>query len=117
MNSDAVNTYNANFSEASVHELDVFDYCQLIDDDGSQICDVLQLSCPCQFFSPNNTKGRNTERDLRNHDAIFCVEPMLKKNRPRFVHGEQTFGFLYPRFKPSFNAIIKGFTDCGYSIE
>jgi DNA (cytosine-5)-methyltransferase 1 len=77
--------------------------------------DILHLSPPCKFFSPCKTL-RGCVNDDANEAALFCIDAMLKKCRPRIITLEQTFG-LIERFPQHFNALIHQFIANGFSIS
>ena len=84
---------------------------------GNYVSDVLHLSCPCQYYSPNNTRKGTARNDESNQAASFCVDALLKKVRPRFIHSEQTFGLLRLSHWKDFNIFLSQFTDSGFSIS
>lgn len=87
-----------------------------VDVPGRHWSDIAHFSPPCQVWSPVHT--RVGQDDEQNFNSLFSLEELLLKVRPRIATVEQTFGILHPTFAPMFNtAIVKAFTDCGYSVR
>ncbi|KAF2722244.1 S-adenosyl-L-methionine-dependent methyltransferase [Polychaeton citri CBS 116435] len=79
------------------------------------IVDLLHFSPPCQPFSTCHTKaGRDDEA---NTAASFCIVALLQGCRPRQATFEQTFGVMRESKRWWFDAIIRQFTDCDYSVQ
>jgi len=113
---EAERTYRANFPRANMMNLTVDQFCSP-EQRGNYVSDILHLSCPCQYYSPNNTRRGTARNDESNQAASFCVDALLKKIRPRFVHSEQTFGILRPAHSQDFNMFLSQFTDRGFSVS
>lgn len=110
---NAGQTWNHNFSDAehfemAAHDFAILNYSQLI-------VDILHLSPPCQVFSPVHT--RPGQDDEMNFASLFAVLELIKKTRPRMVTLEQTFGILHKKFIQAFHALIRMFTDHGFSVS
>jgi DNA (cytosine-5)-methyltransferase 1 len=109
-------TYRANFPRATLHEMDIFNFLQIVSQRRQQqYPDVLHISPPCQVWSPAHTiPGRN---DLVNEAVLFACSEVIRKLRPRIFTVEQTFGILHSRFKGYFNVLVQQFTLYGYSVR
>ena len=106
-------TYEKVFPEAQLHMLDIFDF--IVTEDTKIRVDVLNLSPPCQFWSPAHTvAGVNDDANIA---ALFSCHELIKKLRPRLFTLEQTFGLLHPKYEFYFNALIHGFTENNYSVR
>lgn len=111
---DACRTYKANFPNVRLYDNDVFDFITMPERASDYNIDILHMSPPCQYFSPNHTQpGRN---DDANRDCLSTTMHVVKKTRPRVIVLEQTFGILQPRFRNYLNQLIQGFTSQGYSV-
>ncbi|KAI1278153.1 S-adenosyl-L-methionine-dependent methyltransferase [Xylaria sp. FL0933] len=109
----ACNTYAKVYPEAQLHRMNMF---ELIARENLKIrVDVLNLSPPCQFWSPAHTvAGVNDDANIA---ALFACRELVKKFRPRLFTLEQTYGILHQKFEYYFNSLIHGFTDHNYSVR
>ncbi|KAI1347313.1 S-adenosyl-L-methionine-dependent methyltransferase [Xylaria sp. FL0043] len=109
----ACNTYAKVYPEAQLHRMDIF---ELITRENLKIrVDVLNLSPPCQFWSPAHTvAGVNDDANIA---ALFSCRELVKKLRPRLFTLEQTYGILHQKFEYYFNSLIHGFTEHNYSVR
>jgi DNA (cytosine-5)-methyltransferase 1 len=112
-NEHAGRTWRYNFADAehfemAAHEFAVLGYSRLV-------VDILHLSPPCQVFSPVHT--RPGQHDEKNFASLFAVQELIKKTRPRMATLEQTFGILHNKFITAFRALVRMFTDLGYSVS
>ncbi|KAI2633282.1 S-adenosyl-L-methionine-dependent methyltransferase [Xylaria nigripes] len=109
----ACRTYAKVFPEAELYHMDIFDFID--QQDPKTRVDVLNLSPPCQFWSPAHTcAGVNDDANIA---VLSSCHELIKKFRPRIFTLEQTFGILLPRFEYYFNALVHGFTQNNYSIR
>lgn len=77
--------------------------------------DILHLSPPCQVWSPAHTQsGPN---DAANTEALYTCRRLIEQTRPRLITLEQTFGLTYSQHLNHFWALIRDFTDLGYSVR
>ncbi|TQV93241.1 C-5 cytosine methyltransferase DmtA [Cordyceps javanica] len=77
--------------------------------------DILHLSPPCQVWSPAHThSGVN---DAANTEALYTCRRLIKQTRPRIITLEQTFGITHAKHIGHFWALIRDFTDLGYSVR
>ncbi|KAI0802481.1 S-adenosyl-L-methionine-dependent methyltransferase [Xylaria sp. FL0064] len=112
-NQVACETYQENFPEAELHNMNVFDFIELDTPTGPS--DIVYLSPPCQTWSPAYTcAGKNDEANAR---ALFACSGILQSRVPRLSTGEQTFGLLFPKFEEYFNALVGQYTALGYSFS
>ncbi|KAI0811315.1 S-adenosyl-L-methionine-dependent methyltransferase [Xylaria sp. FL0064] len=109
----ACNTYAKVYPETQLHRMDIF---ELITREDLKIrVDVLNLSPPCQFWSPAHTvAGVNDDANIA---ALFSCRELVKKLRPRLFTLEQTYGILHQNFEFYFNSLIHGFTENNYSLR
>ncbi|KAI1799631.1 S-adenosyl-L-methionine-dependent methyltransferase [Daldinia bambusicola] len=110
----ACNTYREEFSEADLHEQDMYDFI-VSRRTSTEHVDVLHISPPCQYWSPaHTTPGAGDEANIA---ILFACHELVKALRPRIFTVEQTYGILHPRFEYYFNGLIHGFTRYGYSVR
>lgn len=107
----ACKSYEFNFPGTECLEISAHDYCTR---DGDPLVDVLHISAPCKTFSAAHT--RIGPDDEANFAASFCIDQMLKKDKPRVVTLENTGG-LWNRHEETRNAILAQFTSSGYSLR
>ncbi|KAF8852220.1 S-adenosyl-L-methionine-dependent methyltransferase [Acephala macrosclerotiorum] len=111
--SNSAQTWRRNFPEGEHFEMWAHDFVKV---PGCHWSDIAHFSPPCQVWSPVHTRAG--QDDEQNFNSLFSLEELLLKVRPRIATVEQTFGILHPKFAPMFNtAIVKAFTDCGYSVR
>ncbi|KAI0426929.1 S-adenosyl-L-methionine-dependent methyltransferase [Xylaria sp. FL1042] len=109
----ACQTYQLNFPEAVLKQMDVFDFVESRTPTGPS--DTVHISPPCQTWSPAHTcPGKNDEA---NAGALFACSGILRGRRPRLSTGEQTFGLLFDRNEEFFNALVGQYTALGYSFS
>lgn len=114
-NPTAAETWRYNFPNADFFEIWAHEFATLEDPEGKLLIDVLHLSPPCQVFSPVHPGyGKNDEM---NFASLFAVQALLEKTNPRIVTLEQTFGILHRKYKGAFSALIRMFTDHGFSVS
>ena len=117
---DASDSYEANFEDSDIWVLDVHNFRAIADDDF--VVDIIHFSPPCQFLSPANYQagyrdpttaaGRN---DDANEAAMFCITDIVKKTRPRVATVEQTFGIEH--HEGHLRGLVNQFTSLGYSCR
>ncbi|KAJ6263945.1 Modification methylase HphIA [Drechslerella dactyloides] len=117
---NAVNSYAANFGKNRAFSVDICEFAAEISDvkiPASRLhCDVIHLSCPCQFFSPAHT--RPGKDDSKNESASLAIDKILKLVRPRAVTLEQTFGLSTARrFRSHFTTVVDQLVRNGYSVR
>ena len=76
--------------------------------------DILHLSFPCKYFSPNHT--RDGKDDGANTTVIFTVEKLLKDAKPIYATQENTFG-LHDRHPVWFDKMINMIIKAGYDVR
>ncbi|KAK6353615.1 hypothetical protein TWF696_005578 [Orbilia brochopaga] len=116
----AVDSYAANFGKSRAIDTDICEFAAEISDakiPASQLhCDVIHLSCPCQFFSPAHT--REGKDDEKNETASLAIDKILKLVRPRVVTLEQTFGLSTARrFRCHFTTVVNQLVSNNYSVR
>ncbi|KAI0147486.1 S-adenosyl-L-methionine-dependent methyltransferase [Xylariaceae sp. FL1272] len=113
---NACESYAANSFTAELRREDIFDLVKsLREANCTQHADVLHISPPCQFFSPAHTQpGQN---DKANIEALDACAQVLERRRPRLSTGEQTFGLLHAQHEEYFFALIRQYTNLGYSFR
>lgn len=75
----------------------------------------MHLSPPCQVWSPAHThSGAN---DAANTEALYTCRRLIEQTRPRLITLEQTFGITHAKHISHFWALIRDFTDFGYSVR
>ncbi|KAL8786580.1 MAG: hypothetical protein Q9213_002717 [Squamulea squamosa] len=85
----ACQSYQMNFPHANLHCLWAHEFVNLRYDCKA---DIIHLSPPCQFFSPNHTRvGKDDEMNTASWTALG---ELLTKSKPRVVTLEQTFGIV-----------------------
>lgn len=114
-NSNAAETWRANFPKANMYEMWADELCRLPDPDGNLIVEVLHLSPPCQVWSPAHTVPG--KQDEMNFASLYAVQELLATAKPRIVTLEQTFGILHDQFSRPFNSLVRMFTDHYFSIS
>lgn len=112
---DAVKTYKHNFPTATVLHADVTEFCHRRERDDEFKVDCLHISPPCPEFSPANTSANKGEG--KDFNVLFSVHTLVKKSRPRMITLEQTFGILHKRWEQVMAALIRMFSDLGYSVS
>ena len=108
-------TYCLNFGEICVN-MDIDRYCLR---NGERYVDLAHISPPCQFLSLMNNNTSTTagfENNEKNRAALFCLHPLLLKDRPRIVTMENTSG-LYTDHPEDMWPMLGQFTALGYSIR
>lgn len=80
--------------------------------------DVLHLSPPCQYFSPQSylhaSVGRINEAA---EAALSATEIIVNKMRSRLVTLEETFGITHDTHEGFLNSLVEGLTRHGYSVR
>lgn len=113
-NPNASETWRYNFPRSRFYEIWAHEFATLDDPTRGLVVDILHLSPPCQVFSPVHPgHGKNDEM---NFASLFAVQALLEKSRPRMVTLEQTFGILHEKFKTAFHALVRMFTEHGFSV-
>lgn len=110
-------TWRRNFPGARMFEQDISDFIHNVEINyKSHPIDFLHLSPPCQFWSPlaYPHAGRNNEENMA---ILFACPELINKIRPRVFTLEQTFGLTHDAHAEFLNALIKGFTCHGYSVQ
>ena len=108
-------TYTTNFGEVCLN-MDIAKYCLR---NGELFVDVAHCSPPCQFLSRMNNHTSTTlgfQNNERNRAALFCLHPLLLKDRPRIATMENTSG-LYQDHPEDMWPMLGQFTALGYSIR
>ncbi|KAM3511798.1 hypothetical protein MY11210_004553 [Beauveria gryllotalpidicola] len=77
--------------------------------------DILHLSPPCQVWSPAHT--HDGPNDAANTEALYTCRSLITQTRPRIITLEQTFGITHAKHINHFWALIRDFTDLGYSVR
>ncbi|OAA40157.1 C-5 cytosine methyltransferase DmtA [Beauveria brongniartii RCEF 3172] len=77
--------------------------------------DILHLSPPCQVWSPAHT--HDGPNDAANTEALYTCRSLITQCRPRIITLEQTFGITHAKHVNHFWALIRDFTDLGYSVR
>ncbi len=108
-------TWRKNFPEGVHFEKLAHEWVVIPDPLRRSTVDILHLSPPCQFFSPNKTRAGKD--DFQNYVILFSLGEILKKARPSMFTLEQTFGLLHPKFTQAFNTLVQAFTELGFSIS
>ena len=110
----ACSSWHRNFKNAAIYQMDAYSVVTskpMID----LRCDILHMSPPCQTFSPAHTiAGKGDEA---NSAALFAVQEILRRAKPRVVTLEQTSGITNPQHKLSFQSLIAMFTALEYSVR
>ena len=76
--------------------------------------DILHLSFPCKYFSPNHTQeGKDDEA---NTTVIFNTMRLLSDAKPIYHTQENTFG-LHDRHPIWFNAMLGMISNAGYNVR
>lgn len=110
-------TWRLNFPGARMYEQDAADFINNPEINYlSHPIDILHLSPPCQFWSPlaYPHAGRNNEENMA---ILFACPDVIKKIRPRLFTLEQTFGLTHDAHAEFLNALVRGFTSHGYSVQ
>ncbi|KAK8115863.1 C-5 cytosine-specific DNA methylase [Apiospora sp. TS-2023a] len=111
----ACNTYEANFPLTEVFEMDINTLLNSGAFDRLPKLDIVHLSPPCQTLSPAHTReGRN---DDANNAALFAVQDIVPKARPRLFTLEETFGILAKQHASFFKKLVQCFTHFNYSVR
>ncbi|KAF2136551.1 uncharacterized protein K452DRAFT_214904, partial [Aplosporella prunicola CBS 121167] len=114
-NEDAVATARVNFPTTKVYHMSAQDFIQQVL--LGRHVDILHISPPCQPYSPANTNP-SVERDEENTAALFCVEELIKKIKPRIVTLEETFGLMtYEKHELWFQGLLAMIQRKGYNIR
>ncbi|KAI1734829.1 S-adenosyl-L-methionine-dependent methyltransferase [Xylaria scruposa] len=114
MDHGACETYKENFPEATLQQMNIFHLIEQLEN-STDHSDIVHFSPPCQVFSPAHTRtGKNDEANVA---ALYAIENVLKKRRPRISTGEQTFGLLFDRNEDVFNALVGQYTALGFSFS
>ena len=109
-------TYTLNFGEGVCLCMDVAQYCLR---NGEVCVDVAHYSPPCQFLSMMNNHTSTPsgfENNEKNRAVLFCLHPLLLKDKPRIVTMENTSG-LYTGHPEDMWPMLGQFTALGYSIR
>jgi DNA (cytosine-5)-methyltransferase 1 len=114
LDNTAGQTWKHNFPNSRFYEIRADEFIAFEFRDNCIFVDILHLSPPCQVFSP--IKVREGKNDEMNFASLFAVRGVIEKVRPRMVTLEQTFGILHNKHKAAFHALIRMFTDHGYSV-
>lgn len=111
-------TWRLNFPGARMYEQDAADFINKNPEINyrSHPIDILHLSPPCQFWSPlaYPHAGRNNEENMA---ILFACPDVIEKIRPRLFTLEQTFGLTHDAHAEFLNALVRGFTSHGYSVQ
>ncbi|KAI0863543.1 S-adenosyl-L-methionine-dependent methyltransferase [Xylaria cubensis] len=114
MDNAACKTYRENFPEANLKQMNIFQYIDQLEN-STDHPDLVHFSPPCQVFSPAHTRpGKNDEANVT---ALYSIEKVLERKRPRVSTGEQTFGLLFDRNEEVFNALVGQYTALGFSFS
>lgn len=114
MDNAACKTYRENFPEANLKQMNIFQYIDQLEN-STDHPDLVHFSPPCQVFSPAHTRpGKNDEANVT---ALYSIEKILERKRPRVSTGEQTFGLLFDRNEEVFNALVGQYTALGFSFS
>ncbi|KAI0551390.1 S-adenosyl-L-methionine-dependent methyltransferase [Xylaria curta] len=114
MDHGACETYKENFPEATLKQMNIFQLIEQLEN-STDHSDKVHFSPPCQVFSPAHTRtGKNDEANVA---ALYTIEKVLEKRRPRISTGEQTFGLLFDRNEDVFNALVGQYTALGFSFS
>lgn len=108
-------TWQHNFRSSRFYEQRADEFISFTQPASGFCVDILHLSPPCQVFSP--IKVREGKNDESNFASLFAVRGLIEKVKPRMVTLEQTFGILHNKHKAAFHALIRMFTDHGFSVS
>jgi DNA (cytosine-5)-methyltransferase 1 len=112
---NAGQTWKHNFRNSRFFEQWADEFIAFPHENKSILVDILHLSPPCQVFSP--IKVHEGKNDETNFASLFAVQELIEKVKPRMVTLEQTFGILHNKHKAAFHALIRMFTDHGFSVS
>lgn len=107
----ACRSFALNHPNAKIYCREASSFPQEGEDD---TCDILHLSWPCDYFSPNHTlEGKN---DDANTSALFGTYEKLLSAKPRIHTQENTFGIdsHHPEF---LGALIQEIVRAGYNVR
>ncbi|KAI1755716.1 S-adenosyl-L-methionine-dependent methyltransferase [Xylaria castorea] len=110
----ACKTHRENFPEATLKQMNI---SHLIEEseNSTDHSDCVHFSPPCQVWSPAHTQtGKDDEANVA---ALYTIEKVLERRRPRISTGEQTFGLLFDRNEEFFNALVGQYTALGFSFS
>lgn len=104
-------SFELNHPNAKIHECAAEHFPPEGEDDS---CDILHLSWPCDYFSPNHTReGKN---DDANTGAILGTYEKLVSAKPRIHTQENTFGI--DSHHPEYHAAnIQQIVRAGYNVR
>ena len=106
---DACNSYMLNFPPPFRESVDA--YCNRRD---MERVDVSHYSMVCKTYAPSHTTvGKNDEA---NEATSYCVEELLKADKPRFTTFENTKG-LWTHHPDLMYPILGQYTAIGFSIK
>ena len=113
MDLHACKSYARNFYGATIYNMTADLFMSFSERQDIKV-DIAHFSPPCCPFSPaHTTSGKNDEA---NQAALFAVQQLLLKTKPRVVTLEQTAG-LESRHPEYFNSLIHIFTSNDYSVR
>ncbi|RAL08363.1 DNA cytosine methyltransferase [Aspergillus homomorphus CBS 101889] len=107
----AAETYQLNYSNADVWNLDIFDFLEANSDPK---VDIIHGSPPCQTFSPAKTIECAT--DDANSACVFSCSNLIQKAKPRVLTMEETSG-LIERHSETSNRVVLDFIELGYGTR
>ncbi|KAF2277615.1 S-adenosyl-L-methionine-dependent methyltransferase [Westerdykella ornata] len=107
--------YELNFPDASAIEIDIHELPTYMTRKNFYV-DILNLSCPCQFWSGAHTcPGQN---DQKNVEALYTVGPAIKILKPRIVSLEQTPGLIrFKKHRLYWRFLIHQLLNEGYNVR
>ncbi|KAI1324601.1 S-adenosyl-L-methionine-dependent methyltransferase [Xylariaceae sp. FL0255] len=110
----AYRTYQTNNPEVKAMVMDIFDMHKALKP-GKYHHDLQHDSPPCQPYSPAHTVAG--KHDAANIKSLYALRGNLNLFRPRIATGEQTFGLLWEKNLDFFHALVKQYTELGFSIR
>ncbi|KIW02907.1 uncharacterized protein PV09_05955 [Verruconis gallopava] len=105
--------FELNHPETNMYNIDVYQFGNL-EDGAIEQMDVWHFSPPCNFFSPCHTvEGKNDGSYIA---ALYCVESLLRKLKPRLFTLEQTSGLL-THHGVIFASLVNMIVSAGYNLR
>ena len=113
---DALEIYAKNFASRGTMCLQeaVDEFCDKSSHDAFRV-DILHLSPPCQPFSPAHTVPNEIQDEI-NQAALFSVQHVIERIKPRVITMEETEG-LVGRHSEWFQALINIFVSMSHSVR
>jgi DNA (cytosine-5)-methyltransferase 1 len=115
----AARSYLANFSSATCHQEDIFDFLSRLKRDPAaatkSMVDILHMSPPCQAFSLARTTGSIRAKEII-EAVLTSTGEILELVKPRIATMEETAGLLYAH-KDWLSLAIREMVVRGYSVR